>query len=362
MRTQCPSGGVERWAVYPRAGRGARPAACMAIGSTAARSPTTRGDPWASGTSLQRLGTGRLLPLYHHRWRGEQTLDAVLHGHALHPLGSTPLHPHRVAGGCRLLARTLASGRPIHAAAGRPASLRDPLACRATPVEGLGTFEQPRRTVSLVPLQPLATPLLPLPSAHRVVRLVASAATVASTLGRADRFRDCYGCVGMLLQLVVEPVDIEQSEWALESACHPRQTSRPTAAAPAIPSHPSVEQASPNRVLERAGPGATAPAASRARLHPTASRPDPAPSRPKPDPRIPWSGSLRHATRRLDLLCPPHAVLHTFTVAVVIEVETRCSASCELPAPLRHFWRSGTIGLTTRGAQSRRPLGTIQLG
>ena len=87
----------------------------------------------------------------------------MIHGHDLDHLVSTRLHPNRVAVGFRLLARNLAIGLQIHDAAARPAVIREPLAIRATHVEGLGTFGQQRRTIYLTPLQALPTPYLRLP-------------------------------------------------------------------------------------------------------------------------------------------------------------------------------------------------------
>jgi hypothetical protein len=138
-----------------------------------ARSPTDRRGPWVYVTSIQGLGPGRLIALYRQRWRVEQAIDELIHGHDLDHLVSTRLHPNRVAVGFRLLARNLAIGLQIHDAAARPAIIREPLAFRATHVEGLGTFGQQRRTIYLVPLLPLPTPPLRLPWARRVVRLVA---------------------------------------------------------------------------------------------------------------------------------------------------------------------------------------------
>ena len=139
----------------------------------AARSPTDRRGPWVYVTSIQGLGPGRLIALYRQRWRVEQAIDELIHGHDLDHLVSTRLHPNRAAVGFRLLARNLAIGLQIHDAAARPAVIREPLAFRATHVEGLGTFGQQRRTIYLAPLLPLPTPQLRLPWARRVVRLVA---------------------------------------------------------------------------------------------------------------------------------------------------------------------------------------------
>src|SRR5215208_3773081 len=129
----------------------------------AARSPTDRRGPWVYVTSLQSLGPGRLIALYRQRWRVEQALDELIHGHDLNHLVSTRLHPNRVAIGFRLLARNLAIGLQIRDAAARPPVIREPLAFRATQVDGLGTFRLQRRTISLSPLRPLPTQSLRLP-------------------------------------------------------------------------------------------------------------------------------------------------------------------------------------------------------
>jgi hypothetical protein len=139
----------------------------------AARSPTDRRGPWVYVTSIHGLGPGRLITLYRQRWRVEQAIDELIHGHDLDHLVSTRLHPNRVAVGFRLLARNLAIGLQIHDAAARPAVIREPLAFRATHVEGLGTFGLQRRTIYLTPLQPLPKLPLRLPWSRRVVRLVA---------------------------------------------------------------------------------------------------------------------------------------------------------------------------------------------
>jgi hypothetical protein len=103
----------------------------------------------------------------------EQVIDELIHGHALDHLISTRLHPNQVAVGFRLLARNLAIGLQLRTARGRPAVIREPLACRATQVEGLATFEQRRHTIYLWPLQPLPARHFRLPWSRRVVRLAA---------------------------------------------------------------------------------------------------------------------------------------------------------------------------------------------
>jgi hypothetical protein len=139
----------------------------------AAREPTDRRGPWVYVTSIQGLSPGQLITLYRQRWRVEQVIDELLHGHDLDHLVSTRLHPNQVAVGFRLLARNLAIGLQLRTAGGRPAVIREPLACRATQVEGLATFEQRRHTIYLSPLQPLTARHFRLPWARRVVRLVA---------------------------------------------------------------------------------------------------------------------------------------------------------------------------------------------
>ncbi len=139
----------------------------------AARSPTDRRGPWVYVTSLQGLGPGRLIALYRQRWRVEQAIAELIHGHALNHLVSTRLHPNRIALGFRLLARNLAIGLQIRDAAARPTLIPEPLAFRATQVDGLGLFRQARHTIYLVPLHPLPPHPLPFPWTRRVVRLVA---------------------------------------------------------------------------------------------------------------------------------------------------------------------------------------------
>lgn len=76
----------------------------------AARPPTDQRGPWVYVTSLWSVGPSRLARLYRQRWRVEQTIDELLHGHDLDHLVSYRLHPNRLAIGFRLLARNLASG------------------------------------------------------------------------------------------------------------------------------------------------------------------------------------------------------------------------------------------------------------
>ena len=138
-----------------------------------ARSPNDRRGPWVYVTNLPGLGPGRLIARYRQRWRVEQARDELIHGHDLDHLVSTRLQPNGVAVGFRLLARNLAIGLQLHEAAARPAVIREPLAFRATHVDGLGTFHQQRRTIYLTPLQPTPRQHLRLPWSRRVVRLVA---------------------------------------------------------------------------------------------------------------------------------------------------------------------------------------------
>jgi Transposase DDE domain len=139
----------------------------------AAREPTDRRGPWVYVTSIQGLSPGQLITRYRQRWRVEQVIDELIHGHDLDHLVSTRLHPNQVAVGFRLLARNLAIGLQVRTAGGRPAIIREPLACRAIQVEGLATFEQRRQTIFLRPLHPLPTRHFRLPWTRRVVRLVA---------------------------------------------------------------------------------------------------------------------------------------------------------------------------------------------
>jgi hypothetical protein len=139
----------------------------------AARTPTDRRGPWVYVTSLQGLGPQRLIVRYRQRWRVEQVIDELIHGHDLNHLVSTRLAPNRVAVGFRLLARNLAIGLQLHAAAARPAIIREPLAFRAQQVEGLGLFVHERRTITLMPLQPTEPLRLRLPWTRCVVQLAA---------------------------------------------------------------------------------------------------------------------------------------------------------------------------------------------
>jgi len=139
----------------------------------AAREPTDRRGPWVYVTSIQGLSPGQLITRYRQRWRVEQVIDELIHGHDLDHLVSTRLHPNQVAVGFRLLARNLAIGLQLRTAGGRPTVIREPLACRAAQVEGLAPFEQRRHTIYLWPLQPLPARHFRLPWTRRLVRLVA---------------------------------------------------------------------------------------------------------------------------------------------------------------------------------------------
>jgi hypothetical protein len=139
----------------------------------AARSPTDRRGPWVYVTNIQGLGPGRLVALYRRRWRVEQVLDDLIHGHDLDHLVSYRLHPNRIAVGFRLLARNLAIGLQIQEAGARPAVIREPYAFRAAHVDGLGLFVVQRRTILVTPCQPTPAQTWRLPWSRRTVRLAA---------------------------------------------------------------------------------------------------------------------------------------------------------------------------------------------
>jgi Transposase DDE domain len=139
----------------------------------AARSPIDRRGPWVYVTNVQGLGPRRLMALYRRRWRVEQVLDELVHGHDLDHLVSYRLHPNRIAVGFRLLARNLAIGLQIREAGGRPAVIREPLAFRTAHVDGLGTFVVQRHTILLTPCQPAPAQTWRLPWSQRTVRLAA---------------------------------------------------------------------------------------------------------------------------------------------------------------------------------------------
>ena len=138
-----------------------------------ARCPTDGRGPWVYVTSIQGLGPRRLAALYRQRWRVEQVIDELCHGHDLDHLVSVRLAPNRIAVGFRLLARNLAIGLQLHEAVTLPVVIREPLAFRATQVEGLGLFVQHQQTLWVTPSQPMAPRMWALPWADLVVRLVA---------------------------------------------------------------------------------------------------------------------------------------------------------------------------------------------
>jgi hypothetical protein len=105
-----------------------------------ARTPDDRRGPWAYVTTLRSVGPRRLAACYRRRWRAEQAIAGLLHGHDLDHLVSYQRHPNQIAIGFRLLARNLAIGAQIADAQARPEAIREPRAFRATQVEGLGPF------------------------------------------------------------------------------------------------------------------------------------------------------------------------------------------------------------------------------
>jgi hypothetical protein len=121
-----------------------------------ARTPTDQRGPWVYVTSLWGRGPQTLIRLYRQRWRVEQAIDELLHGHDLDHLVGYRLAPNRVAIGLRLLARNLAIGHQIRAAGARPDPIREPLAFRAAHVEGLGVVCTDEQTIRITPLHPPA--------------------------------------------------------------------------------------------------------------------------------------------------------------------------------------------------------------
>jgi hypothetical protein len=89
---------------------GPRPSARARLIALAARTPTDRRGPWVYVTSPWSLAPATLARRYRRRWRVEQAIDELLHGHDLDHLVGYRLHPNRVAIGLRLLARTPVSG------------------------------------------------------------------------------------------------------------------------------------------------------------------------------------------------------------------------------------------------------------
>ena len=138
-----------------------------------ARTASDDRGPWVYVTNIQGLHPGRLAALYRQRWRVEQAIDELVHGHDLDHLVSTRLQPNRIAVGFRLLARNLALGLQIHEAGKRPTALREPRAFRATHVEGLGLFAQQDATIWLLPQQPSDVRTWHLPWTHRTICLAA---------------------------------------------------------------------------------------------------------------------------------------------------------------------------------------------
>jgi hypothetical protein len=119
------------------------------------RTPADQRGPWVYATSLRSYGPQHLAATYRQRWRVEQAIEELLHGHDLDHLVACRLHPNQVAIGFRLLARNLAIGQQIAAAQARPAVIREPRAFRATHVEGLGTFAATPQAVLITPLRAL---------------------------------------------------------------------------------------------------------------------------------------------------------------------------------------------------------------
>jgi DDE family transposase len=138
-----------------------------------ARTPGDRRGPWVYVTSLRSRGPQRLAATYRQRWRVEQAIEELLNGTDLDHLVSYRLHPNRVAIGFRLLARNLAIGLQIADANARPTTIREPVAFRATHVEGLGTFVQQCQTILLAAPHATCDQHYDLPWTQRTVRFVA---------------------------------------------------------------------------------------------------------------------------------------------------------------------------------------------
>jgi hypothetical protein len=138
-----------------------------------ARSPTDTRGPWVYVTSLRSAGPEWLATTYRQRWRAEQAIEESLNGHDLDHLVSYRLHPNRLAIGFRLLARNLAIGLQLREAQGRPEHIREPLACRAEQVEGLGAFVQHGHILQLMPLHPAGEQQYHLPWTNLVVKVAA---------------------------------------------------------------------------------------------------------------------------------------------------------------------------------------------
>jgi hypothetical protein len=161
-----------------RAGGAARLGTCpwderLRLVALGARTPGDRRGPWVYVTSVRAAGPRALAACYRQRWRVEQAIEELKHGHDLDHLVGTRLHPNQVAVGFRLLARNLAIGQQIRDAGARPAVIRAPRAFRADQVDGLGSFPGERRTIRVQPLAPTPPARYRSPWARRVVRLAA---------------------------------------------------------------------------------------------------------------------------------------------------------------------------------------------
>jgi hypothetical protein len=97
----------------------------------------------------------------------------LIHGHDLNHLVSTRLAPNRGAIEFRLLAGNLALGLHLHEPATGPRVLQEPLAFRATHVDGLGIFRQVRHTITIRALVPLGLRQLHLPWSGLSIHLAA---------------------------------------------------------------------------------------------------------------------------------------------------------------------------------------------
>lgn len=139
----------------------------------AARTPTDQRGPWVYVTSLGSIAPKTLARLYRQRWRVEQAIDELLHGHDLDHLVGYRLHPNRVAIGLRLLARNLAIGYQIYTAGQRPDPIREPRAFRVTAVEGLATYIVSNGVIILTPLTPTVCQEYHLPWTHQTLQYVA---------------------------------------------------------------------------------------------------------------------------------------------------------------------------------------------
>jgi hypothetical protein len=138
-----------------------------------ARTSTDSRGPWVYVTSLWSSAPKTLARLYRQRWRVEQAIDELLHGHDLDHLVGYRLHPNRVAIGLRLLARNLAIGYQIHTAGQRPETLREPRAFRVAAVEGLASYVIVDGVIVLTPLAPATCQECHLPWTHQTLRYAA---------------------------------------------------------------------------------------------------------------------------------------------------------------------------------------------